>query len=131
MKELIIKLHNEGKSYREIADIAHCSRGLISYYINPEGKSKTKERNQKNRYIRRDKYKNSLGGKCQCCGYSKCMDALQFHHKDPSQKKFGISEAMWGHDKRTEQELEEEIKKCVLLCANCHAELHAGIITLN
>jgi hypothetical protein len=131
MKDQIIKLYKEGKSYREIADIVHCSRGLISYYINPDGKAKTKNRNAKNRYAKRDMYKGMLGGKCQVCGYSKCIDALQFHHKDPSQKSFGISEAMWGHSKKTEEEIVKEIKKCSLLCANCHAEVHAGIITLD
>jgi len=56
------------------------------------------------------------GGKCERCGYSKCIDALHFHH--PDEKNFTISSHM---DKSLEL-LIEEVKKCQLLCANCHAE---------
>lgn len=61
-----------------------------------------------------------LGGKCSVCGYNKSIKALQFHHIDPSQKSFVIS----GQHCRSWKKIEEEIKKCILLCANCHAELH-------
>ena len=60
-----------------------------------------------------------LGGKCMMCGYSKCLAALTFHHRDPSKKEFQISGAMM----RLEKFL-EEVKKCDLLCANCHIEHH-------
>jgi len=64
----------------------------------------------------------ALGGKCQGCGYDKCVQALHFHHLDPSKKGFALSSANrgWGVIKK-------EIDKCVLVCANCHAEIHAGI----
>ena len=127
MKEQILKLHTEGKSYREISSELKCSKGLISYYLNPEGKSKHLKRQNKNRYIQRAKYKMLLGGKCENCGYSKCLNALQFHHKDPTQKKFTISDAIFGMGSITEENLQNEITKCSLLCANCHAELHSNI----
>jgi hypothetical protein len=129
MKDKILSLRGEGKSYREIEKILGCSRGLISYYINPDGKTKTLDRQNKNRFIRRSKYKKLLGGKCEKCGYNKCLDALQFHHKDPSQKDFMVSDFIWGRNNITEERALEEIKKCSLLCANCHAELHS--ITYN
>ncbi len=63
-----------------------------------------------------------LGGKCVACGYSKCIAALEFHHKDPSQKDFAISDngntAAW-------EKVKIEVLKCDLLCANCHREIHA------
>lgn len=62
------------------------------------------------------------GGKCQCCGYSKCTQALEFHHLDPSQKDFTIS----GGTKSFEK-LKPEVDKCILVCANCHREIHAGL----
>jgi hypothetical protein len=65
-----------------------------------------------------------LGGECQLCGYSKCQEALQFHHTSPEEKSFGI--AFKGVTIAYERLL-EEAKKCVLLCANCHAEVEAGI----
>lgn len=64
------------------------------------------------------KYK---GGACQFCGYKKSVYALTFHHVDPTQKDFGI-----GGDGSTRswERTKAELDKCVLLCANCHAEEH-------
>ena len=62
-----------------------------------------------------------LGGKCEICGYNKCIDALVFHHKDPSEKDFGLAQNGIMHDWK---EYLLEAKKCMLLCANCHAEEH-------
>lgn len=62
------------------------------------------------------------GGKCQCCGYNRCIRALEFHHLDPSQKDFTIS----GKSKSFET-LKKEADKCILVCSNCHKEIHAGI----
>lgn len=64
------------------------------------------------------------GGKCLCCGYNKCPQALQFHHLDPTKKDFGISTTGVT---RSWEKIKVELDKCVLLCANCHAEVHAGI----
>lgn len=59
------------------------------------------------------------GGKCEICGYCKCLRALQFHHKNPAEKKFALSQA---NTKRFALML-AEVEKCILLCANCHAEI--------
>ena len=61
------------------------------------------------------------GGKCINCGYNKCAAALQFHHKDPAIKSFDISVAGFT---RSWQKIKEELDKCDVLCANCHAEEH-------
>lgn len=68
---------------------------------------------------------NSFGAKCQICGYNKCLAALVFHHLDPSQKEFNISKVA-GNSKMT-FDAAMEISKCILLCANCHQEVHAGL----
>ena len=60
------------------------------------------------------------GSKCVYCGYNKCIAAMQFHHLDPSQKDFRISS---GHSKSWDK-VRNELDKCILLCANCHFELH-------
>ena len=77
---------------------------------------------------RRRKVKRLLveeaGGSCRLCGYDRSLAALQFHHLDPSQKRFVIS--LRGAT-RSLQELRDEASKCVLLCANCHAEVEAGL----
>jgi deoxycytidylate deaminase len=62
------------------------------------------------------------GGKCIKCGYNKCPAALTFHHIDSSLKEFGIAQN--GNIKSFER-MKPELDKCLLLCHNCHAELHA------
>ena len=63
------------------------------------------------------------GGQCVICGYSRHQAALQFHHLDPTSKSFGLG--IRGIT-RSLDKLREEAKKCVLLCANCHALVEVG-----
>ena len=67
------------------------------------------------------------GGACVLCGYDRCLAALQFHHLDPSQKRFALS--LKGAA-RAADELRKEAQKCVVVCANCHAEVEAGFTAL-
>lgn len=64
--------------------------------------------------------KEEYGGKCTRCGYDKCIDALEFHHLDPTQKEFHLGEARG----RNLASLREELNKCILVCRNCHTEIH-------
>jgi hypothetical protein len=65
------------------------------------------------------------GNRCQQCGYDKCYRALHFHHLDPLKKEFSIFETRPKFKKVREWEkLKIEIDKCILLCANCHMEIH-------
>lgn len=61
------------------------------------------------------------GNKCTYCGYTKCTHALVFHHVDPKQKDFGIASKGLT---RSWNKVKKELDKCILLCANCHFELH-------
>ncbi|MEI6849498.1 MAG: hypothetical protein WCK29_00510 [archaeon] len=61
------------------------------------------------------------GGKCIICGYNKYPEVLEFHHKDPSKKEFGIGQ---NGLTRSWARVQKEIAKCNLLCANCHREQH-------
>ena len=74
--------------------------------------------------IKRRAIKHALieykGGKCCRCGYDKCDRALEFHHINPNEKDFSISRSM---DKGINK-LKEEVDKCILVCSNCHAEIH-------
>lgn len=85
----------------------------------------------KNRYYvtkRRKDLKKALieykGGKCENCGYDKCIAAMDFHHKDPKEKEFGLSQK--GLTKSLDI-LKKEADKCLLLCANCHREAHDAL----
>ncbi len=66
------------------------------------------------------------GGCCIICGYDKCVSALSFHHIDPKTKDFGISGKTISWER-----VQAELSKCVLLCHNCHAEVHSGIVALS
>ena len=67
----------------------------------------------------------AAGGKCVVCGYDTYAGALQFHHLDPTQKRFGLA---LGGLTRPWAEVLLEARKCVLLCGNCHAEVEAGLL---
>lgn len=79
--------------------------------------------------ISRHRAKNKLvlikcfGSKCQLCGYSRFKNSLEFHHLEKSKKSFNISMANGSKSLRL---LVAEAKKCVLVCANCHAEIEGG-----
>ena len=67
------------------------------------------------------------GGCCAVCGYDRFPSALQFHHVDPAQKSFGL--AVQGVARSLEK-ARAEAAKCVLMCANCHAEVEGGVATI-
>lgn len=67
------------------------------------------------------------GERCSICGYNKCLKALEFHHLDFNGKDFGISEK--GYTRSWDQ-VKTELDKCILLCANCHREIHEGTTQL-
>jgi hypothetical protein len=61
------------------------------------------------------------GNKCEQCGYNRCREALEFHHNDPNEKEFALSQT--GNTYSWER-IQKELDKCALLCANCHRERH-------
>lgn len=60
--------------------------------------------------------------KCQKCGYNRCSEALEFHHINLQEKDDGIARMISNN--YTLDKVKEEMKKCVILCANCHREFH-------
>lgn len=68
------------------------------------------------------------GGKCVCCGYHKCLAAMDFHHKNPSTKDGYGSGALKSH--WTFERNRPELDKCELVCVRCHREIHAGMRSL-
>ena len=66
---------------------------------------------------------NLLGGKCSICGYNKCIDALEFHHKNPNEKEFKIGSG----NTMSWKEYKNEVSKCMLVCSNCHKEIHSKL----
>ena len=104
-----------------------CENQAVDY----NGKGKFCCQKCKNKYYvdkrRKDLKKQAIdykGGICVCCGYQKSCWALDFHHIDPSKKDFGISKS--GHTKSWDR-IKQELDKCILVCKNCHAEIHHGV----
>jgi hypothetical protein len=70
----------------------------------------------------------AMGGGCQICSYNKCPEALELHHINPAEKEFSFG-SIRSSPKKLEV-IKEEIKKCILLCSNCHREVHAGLTNI-
>jgi hypothetical protein len=68
-----------------------------------------------------------MGGKCIVCNYDKCIAALHFHHIEPHDKEFGFSSNMT----KPFEVLQIELNKCIIVCSNCHSEVHAGLIEID
>ena len=61
----------------------------------------------------------AFGGKCEVCGYDKCLNALEFHHIEGKMEKPSYIIMRWSWERA-----QKELEKCMLLCSNCHRELH-------
>lgn len=120
--------------YNECNNIKLVAKEFGISYSRLKGKIKIKElkhtpkKDLEKSYYKRIKEEliQYKGGKCQICGYNKCTSALEFHHLDPTQKDFTISGGT-----KSFNTLKPEVDKCILVCANCHREIHAGLINLN
>jgi len=128
------------KEYRERPEYKEQTKQYHKKYIkNPQNKKRVNDYNRE--YRKRDYVKERCnegrrawalkqkllsieykGGCCVICGYSKCPAALDFHHLDPSEKEYTIKQH-WVFENR-----KEELGKCILVCSNCHREIHAGDI---
>ena len=107
------------------------THGDTTYILRADGRYRCKKcasesviRRRKNVKIKAVEYK---GNSCEICGYDRCVDALHFHHLDPNKKDFGIAA---GGFTRSWEKIRTEIDKCIMVCANCHSEIHAGIVQL-
>jgi len=93
----------------------------------PQGKKRFCSHQCKNKFhvinrrrILKEMAVEHAGGSCERCGYDGYIGALEFHHKDPTQKDFSIATNSKGWET-----IREEVDKCMLLCSNCHKEVHA------
>lgn len=82
-----------------------------------------KKRAQKHRNLL-DRYKRFCG--CKICGFRKYISSLVFHHLDPSQKESVVCALVY----RSKDTMKKEMRKCIVLCSNCHTALHGEEITL-
>jgi len=90
----------------------------------------TKQSEKVKRWRKRTKERiiKAMGGQCACCGYKKCDAALVLHHINPEKKEFGLgairaSSIAWP-------KIVIELRKCVMVCHNCHNEIHNNILKI-
>lgn len=120
------KMYDEIGSLKKVAKLTSRSFETIQKYVKIKQKVKTKTSSEsvilwrKRTKLKLIEYK---GGKCEICGYSKCIRALEFHHTNPNDKDFTISGKSLSFEK-----LKNEVDKCMLVCSNCHSEIHDGLI---
>jgi len=114
----ILKLRDDGFTYNQIVNNLGCSKGTVSYYLGKDQKLKTliRTRNRRNfisRYIKELKDNKC----CMDCGQQFPHFILDFDHRPGEEKLFCISAA---RSNRTKEEIDAEVAKCDLVCANCH-----------
>lgn len=125
--------YDEGNSCRETAIKFGVGKTTVIKYVDTREIIAVSEEERKKRAVqavqrRRRKVKQMAieykGGCCEKCGYNKYNEVLEFHHLDPTKKEFGI--AYSGHCKSWEK-VKKELDKCMLVCANCHREIHVEL----
>lgn len=129
-KKIMQKIYDETKSSLKVSKLTGWSKTTILRYVNVDKSKLTDEEKKKNNsdsvvsWRKRAKIKlvEYKGGKCECCGYNKCVGAMEFHHLNSEEKDFTISGKSWSFEK-----IKQEVDKCIMVCSNCHKEIHAGI----
>lgn len=111
---------------RFIADCA--AHGRTEFIVFAGDRSRCARCNVEAVTARRRRVKRILveeaGGACAICGYDRLVQALQFHHLDRKTKRYALASRGVA---RSIADARAEAAKCVLLCANCHAEVEAGV----
>jgi DNA-binding transcriptional ArsR family regulator len=150
-RDVLARLVRDGLTLREMAEALDVSVSTVRHWLRRHGMETVRARRPltftadggtmgdgyyrcakcRSEHVarRRRKVKDILveeaGGSCRLCGYDRYAGALEFHHLDSAKKSFSL-----GH-KGVTRSLElarEEARKCILLCANCHAEVEGGIL---
>jgi hypothetical protein len=123
------RLYDEIGNIKIVAKTLHISYEALRKFIVFKNRPKRQIKPVRNTSEYRVNIKQRLvdykGGKCQICGYNRCINALEFHHVNPEEKDFTISGGTKSFDT-----LKPEIDKCILVCSNCHREIHAGLIKI-
>ena len=130
-KDEILKYYQNGNSIKKTSQYFKLSRETVRKHIPDDmikireiviSKSKAVSLWRKRSKLRLIEYK---GGKCEKCGYNKCTSAMHFLHNDPNEKDFTIGGKSFSLEK-----LKKEADKCILVCSNCHSEIHEGILKI-
>jgi len=122
------KLYDELGSVKKVAKVTGNAVQTVLKYVVTKRKTNL-QTGSESVILWRKRTKQKLvdykGGKCEICGYSKCIESLHFHHTNPEEKDFSISGKSLSFDR-----LKQEVDKCILVCSNCHTEIHSGLVKI-
>ena len=121
-KVLSCAASNPDWTYKQIAEFVGCVPSTCCYFLGKGVKERKNIKQREDRRIFIESLKMKHGGKCKTCGYSRCLRALHFHHRNPNDKVFDIS--FEARNSKKNPEIIIEADKCDLLCSNCHIEVH-------
>ena len=115
------QIHLKEHSDNKILICQHCGKPYIrKYNLGSSIQYCNSCMANRQRYKKKELAVEYKGGKCQQCGYSKCKRNLCFHHTAPNEKDFTIS----SNHCFSWEKIKKELDKCILLCMNCHGEVH-------
>lgn len=119
MKDKILELRSKGYTYNQIQKELKCSKGTISYHLGNGQKQKTRERSQKRREEVRDVIREFKQDKpCVDCNIKYPYYVMDFDHVKDNKVEDISKMAKWF----PLEEIIAEIKKCEIVCSNCHRE---------
>jgi formate hydrogenlyase subunit 6/NADH:ubiquinone oxidoreductase subunit I len=120
---VLVTLIAEGLSTHKIAARLNTSQTNVRHWLEKYGLRTSPSPRVKKVVSWRQRTKQKAveykGGKCIRCGYSRCIRAMKFHHLDPTQKDFTIAGKSMSWER-----IRVELDKCILVCGNCHDEIH-------
>jgi len=70
----------------------------------------------------------AFGNVCGICGYDRCNDSLALHHINPEEKDFSLGAIR--ANARSWARIVVELRKCIMVCHNCHSEIHTGLVRI-
>ena len=83
---------------------------------------------QRWREATKERIVKAMGGRCVCCGYLRCTRALALHHLIPGEKEFALSKLT--SSPKSWDRIVKELRKCIMVCHNCHSEIHEGSLAI-
>jgi transposase len=132
----IIELKEYYKTHtkEETSKKFNVSTTTVNKYKENKRNKLTENEKVKNNYLNVKNFRERIkikaveykGGKCIVCYYNRCIRAFDFHHLDPSKKDFNIS----NNCNMSWDRVKIELDKCILVCSNCHREIHDGMVKL-
>jgi hypothetical protein len=130
-KIIEIKEYYKNHTKKETSLYFNIGLSTVGKYVNKKTIVLTQEQRKKRNYVNVKSHMKKIklkaveykGGKCEICGYDKCVRSLDFHHVNSSEKDFGISSGVC----KSWIKIKTELDKCILVCKNCHGEIHHNI----